>query len=137
MPAVIAFFDQDGRLAELKAVLDALPLAVILLDRTVAVRLVNAPAENLLKHRAELRIVGPTLQVRRSDENIGFEETIRSVFTTGNSASYTFFSRAGVAELTIDMRLAEKVDLVLGVVTVVTRDIKLVTVSALVPASSG
>ena len=134
---MIAFFDQDGRLAELKAVLDALPLAVILFDRTGAVRLVNAPAEDLLKDRAEIRIVGPTVRVRRSDENIGFAEAIRSVFATGNNTSYTFFSRAGVAELTVEMRLAEKVDLVLGVVSLVTRDIKAVTISAMVPVSSG
>ena len=125
---MIAVLAQDDRLADLQSLLDAVPLAVLLLDRTIAVRLVNAEAADLLKGRAELRIVGPTMHVRRKDELLGFEEAIRSIFASGNNASFTFFSRAGVAELTVDMRLAKAVDLVLAVVSLVTPGIKLLTV---------
>ena len=124
---MLPIFDQDNRLDDMKALLDVLPLGVILLDRTVSVRLVNTVAATILKSRAELRVAGPTIKVRRTDERVGFTEAVRSVFTTGTAGSFAFCSRTGLPEVVIDLRLVRSVDLVIAVIQTVHPDAVSVT----------
>ena len=95
--------DGDIPAAAFRALLDLLPIAVVLLGRDAHVRLLNAEAAQLLRDRPELHMAGSRIVARRAEEQAEFEAAVAKVFVTGRDTVFAFRTREGVAEFAIDM----------------------------------
>ena len=111
--------DGDVSASGLRAILDLLPTAVLLLDQNGAVRLMNAEAAQLLRERPEIEIASSRIVARRAEEQAAFEATLVKVFATGREAVFAFRNREGVAEFAFSMHPVAALGAVLAIITAV------------------